>query len=108
MEQRVNKAPLTARTNREIGGRAPSEYLSRLEEKEGIASRQLDEILLSHLIEPRLLRTDAFDPFIQTRASALLDLIEQATGKAVPGRDSEEVAEAFGAGLLGAMDDRVG
>ena len=31
----VNKTPLTARTNRVIGGRAPSEYLERLANSAG-------------------------------------------------------------------------
>ena len=42
------------------------------------------------------LRANDFDNFIRRRASALLGLIEEATGKAVSGRDSEETAKAFG------------
>lgn len=41
-------------------------------------------------------RTDNFDGFIRLRAVVLLNLIEQATGKAVPGRESEERMKAFG------------
>jgi hypothetical protein len=36
---------------------------------------------------------------MQKRAGLLLDLIEKATGKAIAGRDSEEVAKAFGGNL---------
>ena len=41
------------------------------------------------------LRADDFDGFITDRAIRLLDLIEDAIGKPVQGRDSEEVKQAF-------------
>ncbi len=52
------------------------------------------------MIEPELIRKDAFDDFLRARAGRLLDLIEDATGKPIPGRDSDEVAKAFGGPLL--------
>ncbi len=52
------------------------------------------------MIEPELIRKDAFDDFLRTRAGRLLDLIEDATGKPIPGRDSEEVSETFGGSLV--------
>lgn len=92
----VNKAPLAAATNRFISGDAPSIYLSRIERNKQVSGADLDQFLVSHLIPVAELRADNFDGFIRLRASALLDLIERATGKAVPGRDSEETAKAFG------------
>jgi len=93
----VNKSPLTARTNRRIGGKAPSEYLVPIDEEVG--AERLDEILRTHAIEPDALRGDDFDRFMRLRAGRLLDLVEQAMGKAVPGRDGEDVVEAFGGSL---------
>jgi hypothetical protein len=92
----VNKAPLSAKSNRVIGGKAPSLYLKAIEQNHGMASDRLDEILRSHQIEPMLLRADSFEDFIRTRAASLLDLIERAMGKAVSGRDADEVIREFG------------
>ena len=92
----VNKAPLTARTNRIIGGRAPSIYLSRIQEQHGIQDERMNNILASHAVNPALMRADNFAEFIKTRAGVLLDLVEKATGKQISGRDSEETVTAFG------------
>ncbi len=91
----VNKAPLSARTNRIIGGYAPSAYIASLTKNHAVASDRLDDILTTHLINPLLLRSDEFMGFIRERAACLLDLIESATGKSVAGRDSQEVMEIF-------------
>ena len=81
----INKTPLAYRSNRIIGGAAPSEYLSRLEKGNNttppIDRQRLDLYLTSHLIDPSLLRTDNFDDFMVDRQRQLLSLIEQATGK---------------------------
>lgn len=95
----INKAPITARTNRVIGGNPPSRYLASIERAESVAPDRLDAIILTHLIDPNLLRADDFDSFIRDRARRLLDLIEKAIGKAVVGRDSDEVVAALGAPL---------
>lgn len=92
----VNKAPLSSRTNRIIGGHKPSTYLHSIQ-KEGLSHEQIDSILKSHLIEPDIIRNDNFDIFLQKRAGYLLNLIEQAMGKSVTGRDSDDVIRAFGA-----------
>jgi hypothetical protein len=96
----VNKAPLTARTNRILGGSAPSRYLRSIETKHGVRPERLDTILGTHCVNAGLLRQDDFDAFIRDRACRLLDLVEAAMGKAVSGRDSEEVVEAFGGPLV--------
>jgi hypothetical protein len=92
----VNKAPLAAGTNRFISGDAPSLYLERIEKNKQVASDALNGFLRSHVIPIAELRANDFDGFIRRRASMLLGLIEDATGKAVAGRDSEETAKAFG------------
>ena len=89
----INKTPLSASSNREIGGDAPSKYLKRIEEKHGLNSDQLDAILRTHLIEPEHLRNDDFDAFSQARRDALSGIIGSAMGKPVvleAGHDEEE------------------
>lgn len=92
----VNKTPLTYSTNREIGGIAPSRYLGRIETKGQVTTPVLDSYLESHWLNVACCRNDDFDNFIINRAKMLLDAIESVMGKAVSGRDSEEVISAFG------------
>lgn len=79
----INKTPLSAHTNRVIGGRAPSEYLTRVANGAGISDVQLDGYVATHLIEPAVLRDDAFERFFDQRAQSLLAHIERAMGKSV-------------------------
>lgn len=79
----VNKTPLSAGTNREVGGRAPSAYLARLEKTYTLDPAVLDERLSTHVIDPVLLRADDFDGFFDARAEQLLGRIESATGKRI-------------------------
>jgi hypothetical protein len=77
----VNKTPLSARTNRMIGGNAPSVYLGRMQKSASIDESRMCEILQSHVIDPALLRSDDFESFWLKRADALLSRIERAMGK---------------------------
>lgn len=95
----MNKTPLSYRTNREIGGVAPSKYLSKIEKKGQVTEQLLDSYLESHWLDIADCRQDNFDEFIVKRASKLLDAIESVMGKPVSGRDSEEVILSFGKGL---------
>ena len=110
----INKTPLSYRTNRIIGGVAPSEYLAKLEAGNSstppIAGEKLDSYLQSHLIDPALLRADTFEVFMEDRQRRLLALIEQAMGKAaydgsVPeeGEDVEDGADTAEAALMVAV-----
>ncbi|MBK1625434.1 GmrSD restriction endonuclease domain-containing protein [Afifella marina] len=95
----INKTPLSYRTNRIIGGSAPSEYLARLEAggdgAPPIDRDTLDGFLRSHLINPELLRADDFEGFMRDRQQRLLALIEKATGQAVyRGEEREEGSDA--------------
>lgn len=97
----INKTPLSYRTNRIIGGVAPSEYLAKLEngdkETPAIERTRLDEYLCTHLIDPGILRADDFSAFMEDRQRQLLDLIEKATGRAVyTGEVEEEGVDAEG------------
>lgn len=97
----INKTPLSYRTNRIIGGAAPSSYLAKLEKgteaATAIERKRLDAFLASHLIDPSLLREDAFDAFMADRQKRLLGLIEQATGKiAYTGQAADEGEDAGG------------
>lgn len=89
----INKTPLGYKTNRIIGGAAPSEYLARLEagkrgaggqyEVPSLSPKDLDGYLASHVIPVLELRSDNFDAFMTVRKRALLGLIEEATGHAI-------------------------
>ncbi len=97
----INKTPLSYRTNRIIGGGAPSSYIARLEAGDAqtppISPANLDAYLRSHLIEPSLLRADDFQGFMRNRQQQLLQLIERATGRAIDGAiGGEQEAESDG------------
>ncbi len=91
----LNKTPQSARTNRVIGGAAPSTYLPKLEraylknqgasEQSGMvnAAAAMDDLLSSHRISPELLRSDAFDAFYEQRRRDLLELIAAVIGKPI-------------------------
>jgi hypothetical protein len=90
----VNKTPLTARTNRVIGGRAPSEYLARLANSAGVDTDTIRKQVSTHLADADLMARNDFDTFFATRARALLDQIASATGKAIDDIDFADAAEA--------------
>ncbi|GAB3687950.1 GmrSD restriction endonuclease domain-containing protein [Nocardiopsis oceani] len=81
----VNKTPLSARTNRAIGGAAPSKYVKRLEDLS--STREMDTYLKCHLIHPSHLRGDDFEAFYVARSAALLGLVTEAMGKPVTPAD---------------------
>ena len=63
----VNKTPISAKTNRMIGGNAPSVYLARVQKNADIEPARMDDILRSHLIDPAAMRADDFDHRAQPR-----------------------------------------
>jgi len=93
----INKTPLSDRTNRIIGGVAPSAYLARLETGDPatppIHGVRLDNYLSTHLIDPVLLRSDSFEAFMAARQKRLLALIEGATGRVAYAGDVPEEGE---------------
>ena len=92
----VNKTPISARTNRIIGGSAPDVYLGKIEREGSVTPSDLDAYVETHWIEHDLLRNNEFQDFIIDRAKKLLIAVEQATGRTISGKDSEEVRKAFG------------
>lgn len=81
----VNKTAIAARTNRIIGGEAPSLYLEKLRANLSVGDADGQEalvsILESHLIDGQLLATDDFKGFMRARQEQLLVLIEEVTGQ---------------------------
>ena len=96
----VNKTPISASSNREIGGVAPSAYLGKLEKKGSVMPSDLDGYVETHWIDHDLLRNNEFQNFIIDRAKKLLNAIELATGRTISGKDSDEVQQAFGDMLI--------
>ena len=92
----VNKTPISYSTNREIGGVAPGKYLDKIAQKGQVAVSVLDSYLESHWLNVTACRTDNFDKHIIERAKKLLNAIESAMGKAISGRDSQDVVDKFG------------
>ena len=72
----INKTPLSATTNRIIGGRAPSQYLKRL--MDDIGEDKLKEAIQNHWLEPDHLLNDRFAESFVTRGQAMLKLIGDA------------------------------
>ncbi len=95
----VNKTPISASSNREIGGVAPSVYLRKLEKKGSVLPSDLDNYVETHWIDHNLLRNDEFPGFMIDRAKKLLRAIEAATGRTISGKNSDEVQQVFGASL---------
>ncbi|MEJ8649573.1 DUF262 domain-containing protein [Streptomyces sp. MS1.AVA.3] len=84
----VNKTPLTARTNRIIGGSAPSDYLLRLARSAETTFEGVAEHIRTHLSQPDFLAADDFDGFFAARKAELLAGVSLAMGKVIPDEDS--------------------
>lgn len=94
----VNKTPIAYRTNRKLGGSAPSKYIKAIEDT-NVSSSNLNRNIESHGIDVGSLREDDFSKFFVLRAKTLLKLIGKAMGKPVTNLDGSDVVEAFGASL---------
>lgn len=81
----LNKTPISAESNRRIGGNAPSAYLAKIEDTDGLSSGQLDAILRTHLVDPALLRADDFEGFMNARRMAFAEMIGRAMRKPAVG-----------------------
>ncbi|MCY4514649.1 MAG: DUF262 domain-containing protein [Candidatus Tectomicrobia bacterium] len=79
----INKTPIDAKTNRIVGGNAPSIYLRRLQRY--ISPADLDRVLESHWLKPDLLVADQFAECFVERGEAMLELIGRAMGKSIAG-----------------------
>jgi hypothetical protein len=77
----LNRTMIDAVTNRRIGARAPSDYLSEMEDELGVDA--LADLLGSHLLPSDAdsnLREDDFERFLEWRESILEDQIRELTG----------------------------
>ena len=83
----INKTAIDAKTNRIIGGKAPSKYLHILESKGQMTPCRMDEILTTHQIPTSKLRSDDFWEFYGQRSHLLLNSIEKAMGKGIEERE---------------------
>lgn len=81
----LNKTPLSYKANRKIGGDAPSVYLPRLQSEKHVqlTDEQMSEILVSHALDPDLLRADDYEAFIADRRTRLSQLVSAAMGKQI-------------------------
>lgn len=79
----INKTAISARTNRSIGGRPPSEYLQTLRNKGQYDDTRQSQILATHHIDYQSLAANDFNGFIAAREDALLTMIESAIGKPI-------------------------
>jgi hypothetical protein len=81
----INKTPISYKANRMIGGRAPSDYLAAIQSHKQVklSDDGMNTILESHYIETKALRADDFEAFFEARKEALLNLVEETTGKSV-------------------------
>ena len=95
----INKTPLFFSTNRYIGGVAPSEYISKIIRNKNINDEELKQFVETHLIDFELLNSNNFEEFIKNRAVNILNRIEDATGKKITDRTSEDVVNYFGESL---------
>ena len=77
----INKTPIDAKTNRIIGGNAPSRYVGRLRNE----NTELNQVLDSHWINSDLLEADKFAECFVQRGEAMLELIGNAMGKRITG-----------------------
>lgn len=93
----LNKTPLTAASNRAIGGQAPSEYLRRIEAEQGLTPVQMNAILRSHLIDPDFLRADDFAGFLADRKRRLADLAARAMAAPLAAPAAPDEPEGEGA-----------
>jgi hypothetical protein len=98
----LNKTPISYKANRMIGGKGPSEYLVQLEGHKSVQldADGMDKLLKTHSLDPRFLRDDDFEGFIESRRQILLDQISQvmekppmSTNEAVPEDDEGDEDE---------------
>lgn len=79
---------------------APSVYLAKIENSGKVTTQELEKYVSTHWVEVFCCRNDDFNGHIIIRAKMILSAIENATGKTISGKDSEEVIKRFGQSLL--------
>ena len=95
----INKTPLSAITNRQIGGASPKSYSQKIMKEAGIDENELRRRVESNCIVYNYFIQNDFDNYFISRAKLLLDLIEKAMGKKINDRGSEETVSKYGCSL---------
>jgi hypothetical protein len=92
----VNKTAISYKASRKIGGKAPSEYLAKIQNDPVVqlSDAAMDAILQTHCITPGFLRIDDFAGFLDDRRAILLRLVEQAMGKQAIVMNEPDVEDA--------------
>ncbi|MCW5921452.1 MAG: DUF262 domain-containing protein [Saprospiraceae bacterium] len=92
----INKTPISYKTNRKIGGHAPSIYLEKLRSENNDHPDPLTrqrEILSTHTVQADHLQSDDFTQFYNLRAKAILAMISNAMGKPVNLEAGKEILD---------------
>ena len=99
----VNKIAMDVRTAKLVRGLAPSTYLQKIQNVQGIDLHSLGRVLRSHDIDPIALQNNDFKSFFNARFESLIQQIERIMGKSVNrGTDGDEspFARALGVGVV--------
>jgi hypothetical protein len=85
----LNKTPISYKANRMIGGQAPSAYLNQLQTHKAVQldNANMDAILMTHCLDPAMLRQDDFESFMTSRKRTLLNKIGAVMGKQIVASD---------------------
>ncbi|MGH4029368.1 GmrSD restriction endonuclease domain-containing protein [Actinomycetota bacterium Odt1-20B] len=76
----VNKTPLSLRSAQALNG-APSAYLEPLAAAADMRPEWFDDVIATHLINPKTLRAGDYVAFFEARSASLEELVYQAMGK---------------------------
>ncbi|MGA5130176.1 GmrSD restriction endonuclease domain-containing protein [Streptomyces olivoreticuli] len=82
----VNKTPLSLRAAQALTG-PPASWLNSLAVSADMRREWFDDVIATHLIDPYLLRKNAYEEFYSARAQQLLDMVYAAMGKRTILRD---------------------
>lgn len=102
----VNKTPLLPESNRQIGGEAPSKYSKKIIKKAQIDETKFRERVETHFVNYDAFINDDFDTYFVDRAKALLKAIENAMGKKVSDKGSEQTINIYGVSLEDEADNK--
>lgn len=95
----INKTPLLPASNRQIGGDAPSAYSKRIMRKAEIDESELRFRVVSHLVNYDCFINNDFDGYFIDRAKAIMKVIEDAMGKTIADKGSEQTKNIYGVDL---------
>ena len=95
----VNKTPLLPESNRQIGGEAPSVYSKKIIKQAQIDEEQLKIRVESHLVNYDYFIKDDFNNYFVERAKAILKVIENAMGKTIADKSSEQTIKLYGCSI---------